>query len=592
MTLLPQEVCLKGVPICRGVAVGKPFFLSLVEDNIPEYSVEEDNLGEEINRYRKAVECSIRDVTHLQKQLQLELMVESATILDAHLQLLKDPLMTTHIEMEILNSKMNAEAALQNQIRQHQIKFNSFENPIFKERFKDLQDITKRIMDHLKKAIRVSLADLPFNSIVFSRELAVSDTAEANISLVSAFVTELGSATSHAAIVAKAKGAPYVSSVNIGDIDTTQHSLVIVDGRTGDIILSPSEESLSKYERVSGRLESHTKKLEKINQLKAETFDGYPVNLSANVAMASELAILHEYGGHGVGLFRSEYIFLAKESFPPEEEQYKIYKDLVDKMKGLPIVIRVFDIGGDKPLVNQQSAYEANPSLGCRAIRFLLREREIFNNQIRAILRASYYGKVSIMFPMVSTLSELVEAKKMVFEAQAQLEKQGIPCGKKINIGCMIEVPSAAMIADLLASECDFLSIGTNDLVQYALAVDRANESMNSLYTPSHPSVLRLIKMIINEANRFEVPVTVCGEVASDPRFTALLLGLGVSELSVATRYIPTIKHAIRSTSIVTACRLAESALALRTASEVQEFLAREYKKNVPDDCFYNCDYD
>jgi phosphotransferase system enzyme I (PtsI) len=255
----------------------------------------------------------------------------------------------------------------------------------------------------------------------------------------------------------------------------------------------------------------------------------------------------------------------------------------------LPIVVRTFDIGGDKNLRNQQTEYEYNPFLGCRAIRFLLREKEIFKSQLKAILRATAYGNVSIMFPMVSGLSELLEAKDILNAMKKELQDKGIPIAKHVPIGCMIEVPSAAIIADLLAKECDFLSIGTNDLVQYALAVDRTNNALTNLYTPTHPSVIRLIKLIVSEANHQGIPVTVCGEVAADPRFTPLLLGLGVHELSVASRYIPVVKNAVRNTSIVAASKLAEKALSLASASEIETLLTREYRQNVPEDCFYNC---
>lgn len=583
-----QEIYLKGIPICRGVAIGTPFFLTSTEDVIPEFTVTAEDVEEEVNRYRRAVFRSIGDIKTLQKQLEEELLLESSAILDSQLQMLQDPSIKSFVENEIRHTLKNAESVFQDLISQYQKKFNDLEDPFFKERFKDIQDISRRVMGYLRATVRFSLTKLPPNTILFSRELTASDTAEANIACVAAFVTALGGSTSHAAIVAKAKGASYVSSINLDGIDTSKHSVVIVDGRTGDVILSPFPHTVEKYKKIRIQLHSHTKKLESACNLKAETYDGYDVRLSANIAMASELANLHQHGVHGVGLFRSEYIFLAKDKFPTEAEQFEIYKELVEKMRDLPIVIRTFDVGGDKSMPPSQHVdFETNPFLGCRAIRFLLKERDIFKAQICAILRASVYGDVSIMFPMVSTLTELIEAKNLVKEAQEDLEKRGEQRGN-VRIGCMIEVPSAAIIADLLAKECDFLSIGTNDLVQYALAVDRSNHAMSSLYTPAHPSVIRLIKLIINEANYHGIPVTICGEVAADPRFTPLLLGLGVHELSIATRYIPAVKHAVRCTSTVSCSRLAEAVLNLSTAREVQELLTEEYKKNIPDDFFYN----
>lgn len=588
MELQTSEIYLRGSPICRGIAIGKPFFFSFVEDSIPEFIISPQEVPQEIHRYRQAFERGREDVQRLQKQLEMERIVEGAAILNAQLQMMQDPLMTTHVENEIQNTLKNAEFVFQKVIKHFKKKFNSLTDPFFRERFKDIQDISRRVMSYLLKSVRISLNHIPADSIVFTKELTASDVAEADVSLIGAFVSETGSSTSHAAIVAKAKGIPYVTSVNYTVLDCFKESIVIVDGRTGEIIINPSDEVLVHYQKLKNDLQIHLNKLGRGGTLATETFDGYSVRLSANIEMANELEMLHKYGGCGVGLFRSENVFLASEKYPSEEEQFSIYKNIVEKMKGLPIVIRTFDVGGDKFMLSQQLPQESNPFLGCRAIRFFLKEREIFKIQLRAILRASLYGEVSLMFPMISTLSELTEAKAMVREAQEELEKQGHIFSKPIGIGCMIEVPSAAIISDLLAKECDFLSIGTNDLVQYSLAVDRGNHAMSNLYKPAHPSVIRLIKLIVNEANHNGIPVTVCGEVAADPRFTPLLLGLGVHELSVASRYIPIVKNAIRNTSIVAASQLAEKALSLSDSHEIEELLQSEYKKNAPEDFFYN----
>jgi phosphoenolpyruvate-protein phosphotransferase (PTS system enzyme I) len=299
--------------------------------------------------------------------------------------------------------------------------------------------------------------------------------------------------------------------------------------------------------------------------------------------MAGEIDLIHHVGAHGIGLFRSEYIFLPHNEIPSEEEQFKIYSSIVQKMNGLPTVIRTFDLGGDKTSSYYSFLSDKNSFLGCRATRFLLRQQDLFKTQLRAILRASLLGDVSILFPMISTISELREAKRMVAEVQQELNLTS-----RIRIGCMIEVPSAALIADHFARECDFLSIGTNDLIQYSMAVDRADQTIGEPYDTTDPSVIRLIKLITSEANRARIPVTVCGEMASDPRFIPLLLGLGVQELSVTPRYVPLIKHAIRNTSIVEAVNLAEKALHLKTAQEVLDLLSQEYQRIMPHDLLYN----
>lgn len=582
------EISYIGSPICRGVAIGKPVLLSFEEEPIPEFMVAEDKVEYEIDRYRTALSLSRAELSSLQQHLEKEKIHEGVNILDAQLQMMEDPLLTTQIENAVYQTRKNVESVLQTHIDQFKMRFSNLDDPFFRDRFKDIQDISHRILGHLCGAKpRISLDSIPSGSILFASELSASEMAEVSTVNVSGIVTEKGGAASHAAVVANAKGTPFVSNIPIEKINTEEHDIAIVDGRTGEVILSPSESTLSKYQEIRFQLQQHIEKLHSAAPQKAETFDGYSVRLSANVELAEELDFLHEHGGHGVGLFRSEYLFLNKTHFPSEEEQYAIYTDLVVRMRGLPIVIRTFDVGGDKYVPADQRVYETNPFLGCRAIRFLLKERGIFKAQLRAILRAAAYGDVSILFPMISTLSELLEAKAVLFEVKSELEMKGEKHGS-VRIGSMIEVPSAAIIADLLAKECDFLSIGTNDLVQYALAVDRSNHVTNALYTPAHPSVIRLIKLIVHEANHQGIPVSICGEVAADPRFTPLLLGLGVHELSVATRYLPTVKHAIRNTSIVTASQLAEKVLSLSSAGEIQNLLNEEYRKNMPDDCFYN----
>ncbi len=590
MEVREQEICLKGAPICRGIAIGRPFFFTLIDDEVPEFSISSKEINEEISRYQEAVSRSRQDVKRLQKKLKKEKIMEGAAILDAHLQMMKDPLLTFHIEEEIRNSRKNAEYIFHTIVKQYQKKFQSLADPFFRERFKDIQDISRRVMGYLKESVRVSLADIPEGSIVFSEDLTASDAAEAKVASINGFVTNAGSATSHAAIVAKAKGIPYVSDIPFEKLlEVEEGEMVIVDGRTGTIIFHPTAKTLREYEHIKSSLEAQASRLNQSRPLLSETIDGYEIKLSSNIDMADDIESFHKHGGERVGLFRSEYIFLSNDSFPTEEEQFTIYDNLIKKMKGLPIVIRTFDFGGDKLMLNPNLPVDGNPFLGCRAIRYLLKERDIFKAQLRAILRASVNGNVSIMFPMISTISELTEAKELLNEAYDELEKRSGFSIPKIRVGSMIEVPSAAVIADLIAKECDFVSIGTNDLIQYSLAVDRRNHSPHALYASTDPSVLRMIKLVVSEANHKGIPVTVCGEIAADPRFTPLLLGLGVHEFSVAPRYLPIIRQAIRSVSIVESSHLAERALTLNSSRKIQELLTVEYQRNAPNDQLFNC---
>lgn len=569
------EILLKGTPISPGVAIGPLFFSHFADDSIIERLIAKADINKELERYRDAL---VRGKTDLEKLLKLsekKEMDESAVILEAHLQLLQDTAITQDIENSIQKTQRNAEFVLQETLNRYKKKFNSIPNDYFRERFYDLQAIIRRVLDCLKGDVKVSYSGAK-DGIVCARELSVVDLTEASISFAQAFITEVNGITSHAAIVAKAKGIPFVTSLTYAEIElaATPNSIAIVDGNTGNVYINPTPETLEHYlNRMSStkcpKLESSFSN----STLLTETFDGYSVRLSANIEMAGEVKLLHTHGGGGVGLFRSEYAFLTHLDFPNEEEQYQIYKEAVESMCGLPIVIRAFDLGGDKYFLSQKIPFENNPFLGCRAIRFLLRERELFKVQLKAIVRASAYGDLSMMLPMISSLDELLETKLLLHSAHKEVEaEQGITL-KPIRIGCMIEVPSAALIADLLAKECDFLSIGTNDLVQYALAVDRGNQALSGLYAPTHPSILRLIKLIVTEANSCGIPVSICGEVAANCKFTALLLGLGVHELSVSLRHISAIKKAIRSTSIVKAVQLAETALTLRSAEEVEALL-------------------
>lgn len=587
MIKVKNDIVYKGVPISRGIAIGKPFFFTMSDEETPEFVISIDDIDHEILRYHQALEKSQQDVLHLQTKLKEEQIEEGAEILDAHLQIMKDPLLTLSVEREIRRTQKNAESVFAALIKKYQKRFQSIKDPFFRERFKDIQDISRRVGGYLRESVRVTLADIPPGSIVIADELTASDAAEAKGSEIFGFITRRGGATSHAAIVAKAKGIPYVSNAHIEKIDSI-HETIIVDGRSGEIIINPSPETLKRYEALRDTVQTHLRMLEDTKSLAVETFDGYRVKLSANLEMVNELDRIRSHGGHGVGLFRSEYIFLNSGEFPAEDVQFEIYKRIVEKLDGLPIVIRTFDIGGDKQLRGHDISNNVNPFLGFRALRFLLQERDIFKVQLRAILRAAIYGEVSVMFPMVTSLCELLEAKNILEEAKTELDNEGVPRADTLRVGCMIEVPSAAIISDLLAQECDFLSIGTNDLVQYSLAVDRGNQALQKYYSPTHPSVIRLIKMVVTEANHQGISVSVCGEIASDPRFTPLLLGLGVQELSLSSRYIPTIKNAIRNTCIVAATHLAERVLSLRTSEEIMDLLTEEYRNNVPEDCFFN----
>ena len=584
MKLKQKELLIQGTPISHGIAIGRLAAFTHEQKSIPEREIPKNEVRKEVRRYERALKCTKNDLQRLKKLLEMDNSHEAAAILDTHLQLLEDPILVAEVKEKISESRKNADFIFQGFLQKYQQRFDEIQDLFFRERGCDLLDISRRVLEHLGGSERASLASIPPNTIVFTNEVSASDVAEANLQNICAIVSHEGSPTTHAAIVAKAKGISYIANVSSDVIEEALGTEVIVDARSGNLILYPTKKTLSKYRKVQQQINDSFQELEKNCSLQAETYDGYKVGLMANIEMVNEIERLHEYGCAGVGLFRSEYIYLAKQRFPSEEEQFVIYSQIVSSMRGLPIVIRTFDVGGDKLSVEEQATHKGNPYLGCRAIRFLLQRPDIFRAQIRAILRASERGNVSIMFPMITDLSELIEAKELIAEVQNELYHSGKIIENKVRIGCMIEVPSAAMISDHLAKECDFIAIGTNDLVQYLLAVDRSNQSVNKLYTPMHPALIRIIKLVVGQAGEYGVPVSVCGEIAGDPRFTPLLIGLGVSELSVSLRNLPLIKKVIRNISIVRCHQLVEKVQTLTSPAEIQELLNKEFQTLFPEE--------
>lgn len=581
-----KEIILRGLPISKGIGIGFPIFFASPEDLVPEVAIPPSDLENEIDRYRSALAKSRSDVETLQKISLNEGPPEIVSILGTHLEMMQDPLLTSVIEERIRNMQRNTESIFHRIVEEYKERFSTLQDHYFQERVRDIVDVSRRILGHLRPLEQIKMGEMPHNSIILTHELVPSETVEANSSLVSAFVTAAGGITSHAAIIARAKGIPYVANVDIKQLKKFDVHSLIVDGSQGLVILNPTRQTLKKYQELRRSHEMSYKMLKSNSHLKGETIDGYEVRIFANLENPKEIDQLLKAGASGIGLFRSEYLFLARKGFPPEEEQFSIYKRMVKTLKGRPLVVRVFDVGGDKKIdlapSNPDARYftsigpELNPALGCRAIRFLLRYPEILDAQLRAILRASYFGEIHILIPMVSDLSEVRAVRKRVQELQEELRKKGIKTAKHVPIGCMIEVPSSAIMCDALAAEVDFLSIGTNDLVQYILAADRCNTHTSELYFTTHPSILRLIRMVVASANRARKPVILCGECAADPAMIPLLIGLGIREFSVAARHIPLVKHTIRKWRILEACRLAEGALEHPSAQELKAFLAAE----------------
>lgn len=587
--IIQGELTLRGLSISKGIGIGLPILVASPEDDVPDVPILKKEVEAEIERYRKALAQSRKDVEKLRRLSLQEGPPEVVAILGTHLEIMQDPLITQVIEDKIRASQHNTESIFRHVIEEYKVRFSTLQDSYFQERVRDIVDVSRRILSYLRPLEKISMGEIPHNSVILTQELVPSETVEATTTLVSGFVTAAGGITSHVAIIARAKGIPYVANIDIKMIRHMNLRSIIVDGSEGVVIINPTRQTLKKYQELKRQHLEEYKMLASASHLRAETIDGYEVRLFANLENPKELENAVTNGAGGIGLFRSEYLFLTQRKFPSEEEQFVAYKRMARALKGKPLVIRVFDIGGDKKidlgLDDPGSKYfraigpEFNPALGCRAIRFLLRFPELLDTQLRAILRASAYGDVQILIPMLADLSELRIVRGLVQKIQADLKEKGIKTAKEVPIGCMIEVPSSAIMCDAIVQEADFLSIGTNDLVQYVLAADRSNPSTATIYHAIHPSVLRLIRMVVASANRFRKPVIVCGECAADPMMVPLLIGLGLREFSVAARHIPLVKHTVRKWRILEACRLAENALEYTSAQDLRVFLDQETKK-------------
>jgi phosphotransferase system enzyme I (PtsI) len=581
---LPDEIVIQGFPVSEGIAIGVPFFLSPIVEEIPEFSITLKEVDDEIQRYRTAIYSSREDLQMLRKNLVEESSDDAATIIDTHIQMLEDPFITDHMEDRIRQTLQNSEAVFHTVMTDYEKRFLKKKDAFFQDRLIDVMDLANRVLGHLCPSKGHSLDDVPFNSVVFAKELIPSHTASAESTRICGFVTQSGGGNSHTALIARAKGIPYVACIDVNAFQNVPSRCVIVDGQAGEVIFNPKPKTLERYKLRKTRRKTSLQLLQKELQYDAETIDGCSIQVFANIGSMSDLEYLQQFNPEGIGLFRTEYLFFENRTLiQSEEEQYNAYLKLIQSAGELPIVIRVFDVGGDKnPELFPDGEKEPNPVLGCRGIRFLLRHREIFKIQLRAILRAAVHGDVRILLPLISDIGELKTSQLLIQEIGESLKKEGISYKEKVPVGCMIEVPSAVLICDPIAQKSDFLSIGTNDLVQYTLGIDRSNPAMSDFCYPAHPSVLRMIKMVIAEAKRHQKTVTICGEIASNPLFVPLLLGLGVDQLSCSPRYIPIVKRAIRQTTLLGAYELAERILQKNSTEEVSQLLLDAYNlKNL-----------
>jgi len=576
-------VTLSGIPASSGIAIGTILRVGWRRRKVPEIEIEPHEVEDEVTRFLKALEKSRRQVDEIRKRVARNLGEENARIFDAHLLILDDQVLVEEIVGQISSRKRNAEFIVLDVIGRYADALKGADDTYLKERAADIYDVADRIIANLLGEPAVDLSSLPGPRILAAHDLAPSDTATLDRQNALGFATELGSRTSHTAIMARALDIPAVVGVAHLMEQVRSGDKAVIDGDQGLVLLRPDAATLRRYRRRMERRRAWMAIVDKELDLPAETADGFRVQLAANVELADEVEAIRRKYEVGIGLFRTEFLFINRTDLPTEEDQFRVYKKVVEDVYPQAVIFRTFDIGGDKFLSSVPVPEELNPFLGLRAVRFCLSRPEIFKCQMRAILRASAYGKVRIMFPMVSTLEELLRTRELLEEAMAELDHAGVPYNRRMDVGTMIEVPSAALIAHQLVEYVDFFSIGTNDLIQYSLAVDRANPSIAYLYQPTHPAVVRLIRTVLEAAWSHGRWVSMCGEMAGDPVLVPLVLGLGIHELSMSPVAIGPVKSLIRRLRLHEAEQIAYAALHSSTSAEILDACLELVRRTVPE---------
>jgi len=566
-----REVVLKGIGVSPGVAVGPAHLLFSVELHVVERTITVEEVPGEIARLEEALLKTQTQIREIRRRIGAAIGDDSASIFDAHLMVVDDRSFMEEIIRELESRLVNVDAVTQQVAQKYADALSRMDDAYLRERSVDVRDVTRRILRNLTGQSLSSLAGVEQPGIVVAHDLAPSESALLDPAQVRAFVTDLGSPTSHTAIMARGLAIPAVVGMHNVSVSVHPGDLLLVDGTKGLLIVNPTDETQREYGKLAAARRTIENRLAELRALPAETLDGYHMVLSANIELPRDVPTALSQGGRGIGLFRSEFLYLAGQALPDEDEQAEAYTEVARQVHPEPAIIRTLDLGGDKFLSDIKTPGEMNPFLGWRAIRFCLAQPELFKTQLRALLRASCYDNVQIMFPMVSNADEVREARKLLEDCKSELRREHIPFNEVVPVGVMIEVPSAALTAETLAPLVDFFSLGTNDLVQYTMAVDRVNERIAHLYEPAHPAVIKLIHHTIETAHRHGIWAGICGEMAADPLMVPLLIGLGADELSVNPAAVPLVKDVIRHLRLSDAEQLAEFALDADTGREIRE---------------------
>jgi phosphotransferase system enzyme I (PtsI) len=580
-----KSFVLKGIGVSPGIVIGKAYLYDRFNAQVSFFKLRDKNLvSEEIRRFKTALKESEKQLLEVKNRLRELAGREPLYIIDVHIMILKDKMFINHTIQYIKDALINAEWAIKMTIDRYREIFEKVEDEYLKGRISDIRYVGQMILRNLAGEKKEAITDVSGKGIVIAIDLSPADTAQMMINKVQGSATDMGGKTSHTAIVARAVEIPAVVGLESVTKMVRTNDNIIVDGSAGLVVVNPDPEMIKVYEDKQKHFETAQENYLKYAHLPAITKDNYKVEIGGNIEFIEEIPSAISHGAEGIGLYRTEFIYINKEQLPTEEEHFSHYRSVVGS-KGLKwATIRTLDLGGDKFYSDPKLAKEMNPQMGLRAIRFCLKEVGLFKVQLRAIARASAFGKTRIMFPMISGVEEIREAKKIFFEVKDDLIAQGIPVGNDIEIGVMIEVPSAVIIADELAKEVDFFSIGTNDLIQYALAIDRINERVTYLYEPLHPAVLRLIKQVIDVGHRAGIRVAMCGEMAGEPAYIMILLGLEIDELSMNPLAIPKVKKVIRGSTLKESQALLERVMTFSSSSEIREFVNNYMSERFPEE--------
>lgn len=579
---------IKGIPAASGVGMGKVMIVSqeMEEFKISRKIISRDKFAEEIVKLEEALSKTRDELVDIRKQIAREMGISHAQIFDAHLLVLEDRNLIEDVIKKIKHKRLNAEAAFYEALRKYVDIFSKIEDEYLRERVHDIKDVGKRVLKNLLKEKGADLIDeskIKEKCILVAHDLAPSQTVSLRKDKVEAFVTDIGGRTSHTAILARSMGTPAVVGTEVATSEIQPNDFLIVDGTSGKVIVNPTDEEKDFYRKEKQKRARALKRYLYTKRLVPETKDGRVVTIASNIEFPEEMSFVLEFGAQGVGLYRTEYFYINRVRLPSEEEQYRAYREVARKVYPYSAIVRTLDLGGDKFMSQVDVPEDIQSFLGWRAIRFCLARPDIFRVQLRAILRAAVEGNLMVMYPMVSGVNEVIQANAILEECKEELRKEKKPFNENIKVGAMIEVPSAALISDILSDYVNFFSIGTNDLIQYALAVDRTNEKVAYLYKPAHPAVLRLVKSIIDAGHKNGIWVGMCGEMSSEPVFIYLLLGMGIDELSMPPFLIPRAKILIRSVNYEDAKKVASQVINMKDSFEVERFCIKHLKETLGD---------